>query len=120
GRAAAGQGAPRRAERGPRRRGGGRRADRGAAAHWFAAALRLLPAPGDDAARARRARLLVEEATAAGAAGRLSECRAAVDELLALAPPAMAQARAQLVAFRAFVDHLSGRLDDARDLVRRE
>lgn len=28
--------------------------------------------------------------------------------------------RARLVAFRAFVDHLSGRLDDARDLVRRE
>jgi ATP/maltotriose-dependent transcriptional regulator MalT len=91
-----------------------------AAAHWFAAALRLLPAPGNDAARTRRAGLLLEEATAAGAAGRFNECRAAVDELLTLAPPAMADARAQLVAFRAFVDHLSGRLDDARDLVRRE
>ena len=45
-----------------------------AAAHWWAAALRLLPADSDD----ERLELLVPRATALGAAGELAESRDAL------------------------------------------
>lgn len=90
----------------------------GAAAHWFSAALRLLPDIDEHAMR--RAELLAQLALSAGAAGLFEVSRRAVDELLALAPAEMVSVRVELVAFRAFLDVVVGRLDDAKALVERE
>jgi ATP/maltotriose-dependent transcriptional regulator MalT len=87
-----------------------------AAAHWFGAALRLL----GDTSSERRAALLVPLALAAGSAGRFEVCRQATDELLELVPAEKSAIRVELVAFRAFVDQITGRLDDALALTRRE
>jgi len=74
-----------------------------AAAHWYAAALRLLPHD----AGAQRAALLAPMAHALTSAGRLEESRAAVDECLALLPPATEE-RGTLAAGAALVDVLLG------------
>jgi ATP/maltotriose-dependent transcriptional regulator MalT len=89
-----------------------------AAAHWFTAALRLLPESERHAAR--RAELLAPLALTAGAAGQFDTSRRAIDELLTLVPAEMAPIRVELVAFRAFLDHVTGRADDARALVEQE
>jgi hypothetical protein len=57
---------------------------------------------------------------AAGSAGRFEVCRQATDELLELVPAEKSAIRVELVAFRAFVDQITGRLDDALALTRRE
>jgi len=78
-----------------------------ASAHWYGAALRLLP---HDAAE-RRAALLAPMARALASAGRLTESRAATDEAVALTEGATgpaAAARARLIADSAIVDVLLG------------
>ncbi|MFW6204796.1 MAG: helix-turn-helix transcriptional regulator [Actinomycetota bacterium] len=73
------------------------------AASHFESALRLLPA-----ADPRRPELLVPLATALGAAGRFTDCRARIDDALALLPPQATQARTGLTAFCAAIEHLLG------------
>jgi DNA-binding CsgD family transcriptional regulator len=55
------------------------------AAHWFEAALRLLPERPDTARQ--RIAMLVATATALGSTGRLEECRDRLREAFALIPP---------------------------------
>ncbi|MBN6037849.1 AAA family ATPase [Amycolatopsis sp. 195334CR] len=86
------------------------------AARWFGAALDLLP--NGEVHRTRRRELLSRLVLCAGAAGLTDESRRAADELLALTPPS--PARAELVAFRSFVERASGRHDRARALLDRE
>jgi DNA-binding CsgD family transcriptional regulator len=75
-----------------------------AAAHWYGAALSLLP----HGAGTERAALLAPMADALTAAGRLQESRAAVEECLALLPPEATEQRAMLAAGSALVDVLLG------------
>jgi ATP/maltotriose-dependent transcriptional regulator MalT len=75
----------------------------GAAAHWYAAALRLLP---DEPAR--QFPLLVPMAQCLAASGRLAEARDTLEGLLPLLPPDDAAIRARLVATCAGIDHLLG------------
>jgi DNA-binding NarL/FixJ family response regulator len=83
-----------------------------AAAHWWAAALRLLPA---DTPNEERLALLVPRATALGAAGALAESRDALYEALALIP--QAEVKGQVVAFIAMIEQLLGRHDEAHALL---
>jgi DNA-binding NarL/FixJ family response regulator len=85
-----------------------------AAARWFAAALRLLPA---DALPARRLDLVVAHAAALGATGHLEESRVALGEALRLLTGGPRAMRARVVALCAKVDHLLGRHGDARELL---
>ena len=88
------------------------------ATRWFDAALRLLPR-GDDTLE-QRADLLAQLALAAGSSGLFETGRAAADELLEIVPRELGEIRVQLVAFRAFLDHVVGQHDRARTLVERE
>ena len=84
-----------------------------AAAHWYEAALRLLP--GDDAGR--RLGLLVPLAQALGAAGRFEESRATLEEVLLALPQDQTAVRAQVIAGCARIDQILGRHGEARDLL---
>src|SRR3954452_20692119 len=75
----------------------------GPAAHWYAAALRLLP---DDPER--RVPLLVPMAQCLAASGRLAEARATLEDLLPLLPRDAGALQARLVATCAGIDHLLG------------
>jgi DNA-binding NarL/FixJ family response regulator/tetratricopeptide (TPR) repeat protein len=75
----------------------------GAAAHWYAAALRLLPE-----APARRLPLLVPMAQSLAAAGRLAEARVTFEGVLGLLPGGDRALRGRLVATCAGIDHLLG------------
>ncbi|MET0684100.1 MAG: LuxR C-terminal-related transcriptional regulator, partial [Solirubrobacteraceae bacterium] len=79
------------------------------AAHWFEAALRLLPAGDGD----RRATVLVSLAASLRALGELERCRAALLEALDLLPPGDEERRAGLIARCAAVEHWMGRHEDA-------
>jgi DNA-binding CsgD family transcriptional regulator len=79
-----------------------------AAAHWYAAALRLLPHDDID----RRAALLAPMAGALASAGRLHAARAALVEALELMPDAPAARRLELVTSCARLEALVG--DPAR------
>ena len=79
------------------------------AARWFGAALRLLP---HDAETARRVELMHARADALSAAGELGECHEAQLEILALLPPG--RARRRQVVSCACVEHLLGKLPEAR------
>ena len=89
------------------------------AAHWYQAALRLLPdGPGHDG---RRLELLVARATALGAAGRLEESRAALTQALERLAPGTSR-RTRVVTACAAVElalgrfeHTGGRLRAALD-----
>jgi DNA-binding CsgD family transcriptional regulator/tetratricopeptide (TPR) repeat protein len=86
-----------------------------AAAHWFAAALRLLPA-GD---RPRQVELRTELAGALRSLGELERCRATLLEALELLPADAAAHRVELTARCAGLEHWLGRHEDAhRRLVR--
>jgi DNA-binding NarL/FixJ family response regulator len=85
-----------------------------AAAHWWAAALRLLP---HAASRDERLALLVPRATALGAAGELAESRDALREVLALIPAGEAALRGQVVAFVALIEQLLGHQEEAHALL---
>jgi DNA-binding NarL/FixJ family response regulator len=78
-----------------------------AAAHWYGAALQLLP--HDDSAR--RAELLTALGLVLAPAGRLAESRAALDEAMALQPPA---SRFPLVIAAVEADALLGEHERAR------
>jgi DNA-binding NarL/FixJ family response regulator len=82
-----------------------------AAAHWYGAALRLMP---DDDAGPRLA-LMVPMAQALGYAGRLEEARSTLDEILDLIDPEQLAVRGKVVASAAQIDQLLGRHRAARD-----
>jgi DNA-binding CsgD family transcriptional regulator len=86
----------------------------GPAAHWFEAALRLLP----EAEAARRLELLVPMATALAASGRLEESRTAVLEALDRLPSEAEAERVTLVSALAAVDLLLGHHREARERLR--
>lgn len=81
------------------------------AAHWYRAALRLLPF---DPAPPERAELQRALAGALGAAGRLEESRDALEELLRLLPDNQAAPRGDAVTAIAKLDHQLGRHGAAR------
>ncbi|HEY8495101.1 MAG TPA: AAA family ATPase, partial [Myxococcota bacterium] len=83
-----------------------------AAARWWEAALRLLPA---DASAEQRLALLAPRATALASAGELAEARDALYEALSLAPAGAIRGR--IVAFIAMVEQLLGRHDTAYALL---
>ena len=85
-----------------------------AAAHWWSAALSLLPA---DAPAEQRLALLVPMATSLGAAGELTASRDALREVLALVPAEHAALRGQVVAFIAMIEQLLGHQDEAHALL---
>ena len=88
-----------------------------AAAHWFRAALRLLPE--DSLVDAERRQLLVRLASALRGSGDLAECREALRDALDLVPQESPAERARLEAACATVEAWLGRPDDAhRRLVR--
>ncbi|MEA2347058.1 MAG: hypothetical protein QOG62_845 [Thermoleophilaceae bacterium] len=84
-----------------------------AAAHWFGAALRLVPA--DDAGK--RLEMLIPQAKALAAAGRLAEARQALHDTVELLPPELAAIRGQIVAAIAMVENLMGRHGEATALL---
>jgi DNA-binding NarL/FixJ family response regulator len=86
------------------------------AAHWFDAALRLLP---HDAETERRLGLLVRRVAALGIAGALEENRETLRAFLQLAP-AEGELRLEAAVLTATLDDLLGRQSDARDLLSRE
>lgn len=83
------------------------------AAHWFNAALRLLPSGADD----RRLQLLAPMASALGAAGQIKDSRDALREATALVPRDAGTERARLTAACATMEFLLGRSGDARSLL---
>jgi ATP/maltotriose-dependent transcriptional regulator MalT len=83
------------------------------AAHWYSAALRLLP----DDREAERLGLLIPMAQALGYGGKLEEAREALDEVLALLPADQVAVRGQVVAAAARIDQLLGRHQAALDLL---
>jgi DNA-binding NarL/FixJ family response regulator len=82
-----------------------------AAAHWYGAALRLMP-DGDPGPRLA---LMVPMAQALGYAGRLEEARTALDEILELIDPGQLAVRGKVVASAAQIDQLLGHHQAARD-----
>src|SRR3954452_13659774 len=82
----------------------------GSAAHWFAAALRLLPAtaPGE-----RRVELLRARSEALAATGQLGESHAALLESMNIVPQEAESLRVRLTAACARVEHLLVRYNDA-------
>jgi ATP/maltotriose-dependent transcriptional regulator MalT len=83
------------------------------AAHWLAAALRLLP---DGAAGPRRLDLLTRLARALGVSGRLRDSRRANHQVLELLPRGTGE-RARAACFCAMVERLLGRFAEAHALL---
>ena len=81
------------------------------AAHWFSAALRLLPATANPA---RRIEVALARAEALSAAGRLVEARTVLDEILAVLAVEDVDRRARLLAACAGLDNLLGQHGRAR------
>jgi DNA-binding CsgD family transcriptional regulator len=86
-----------------------------AAAHWFDAALRLLP-PGADAGQ--RMGLLAPLAMSLTASGRLADGLERLHELLALVPPEQELVRAKAVTAMALIERLVGEGSEARAMLR--
>jgi DNA-binding CsgD family transcriptional regulator len=86
-----------------------------AAAHWYAAALRLLP-PGSGPGR--RSRLLVPMATALTASGQIEPARDALGAVRELIPVDQALLRTRPIAALAMLDRILGRGDAARATLR--
>jgi DNA-binding CsgD family transcriptional regulator len=82
-----------------------------AAARWYTAALRLLPAR---AASERRLSLLVPLAVSLMAVGRIDESRRAFEDAHAAIAPEEAAARARMLGYIAGLDQLRGRYEEAR------
>ena len=112
--------APRRALREPGRRAGRRAAARrqgaataprapAVAAHWFEAALRLLPAED----RERQVDVRVDLARTLRSLGELERCRETLLEALALLPAGAVARRVDLTARCAAIEHWLGRHEEA-------
>jgi DNA-binding NarL/FixJ family response regulator/tetratricopeptide (TPR) repeat protein len=84
------------------------------AAHWYEAALRLLP---ESAPSEERVELLLVSAEALGAIGRYQDGHRALQESLAIVPEESIDLRTRLTASCARIEHLLGRHDDAHDRV---
>ena len=84
-----------------------------AAAHWYGAALRLLP----EEATLERLSLMVPMAQSLGYAGRLEEARAVLEDVLLLLDPEETAVRGQVVAAAARLDQLLGRHAEALRLL---
>jgi DNA-binding CsgD family transcriptional regulator len=84
------------------------------AAHWFRAALRLLPER--DGVGETRLAMLDRLTRSLALSGRLEESRAVTHELLALLPRS-SQQRAHVVCFCAMVDRLLGRFAEANAIL---
>ena len=80
-----------------------------AAARWFEAALRLLPASDDP----RRVDVRVSLASALRSVGELDRCREVLLEAIDLLPPEAADRRVELIAWCAAVEHWLGRHGEA-------
>ncbi|HEY8466800.1 MAG TPA: AAA family ATPase [Solirubrobacterales bacterium] len=85
-----------------------------AAARWYEAALRLLPAEDS-----RRLELRIAVATALGSAGKVAAARDALNAVLAELPPERASLRFRVIPFIAFLEHLLGSHDAATSLLTR-
>jgi DNA-binding NarL/FixJ family response regulator len=83
-----------------------------AAAHWYAAALRLLP---DGAAPERRVALLAPWAFNRAACGRLEESRDALLEAIAALPADERELRTRTTSFCAAIEHFLGRHEQAHE-----
>jgi DNA-binding CsgD family transcriptional regulator len=82
-----------------------------AAAHWYGAALRLMPDTDPSAQLA----LMVPMAQALGYAGRLEEARATLEGILELIEPDQLAVRAKVAASAAQIDQLLGHHKEARE-----
>ena len=82
------------------------------AAHWFAAALRLL---ADDAAPGDRVEILLARAGALATCGHFADAHAAMLESIELVPNDSVGLRVRLTTACAGVEHLLGRHADAHD-----
>jgi DNA-binding CsgD family transcriptional regulator len=82
-----------------------------AAAHWYGAALRLMP----DTDPGARLALMVPMAQALGYAGRLEDARETLDEILELIEPDQLAIRGKVAASAAQIDQLLGRHQAARE-----
>ena len=76
-----------------------------AAAHWYEAALRLMP---DTAPQTDRIALQVARATALGAAGRLAESRETLRAIADGLPPELEPLRFEVIPFIGTLEHLLG------------
>lgn len=85
------------------------------AAHWFGAAIGLLPKC--DETLERRLELLLRQATALGSAGEVEESRRALGDFLAFAPQEPSETRTQATLFAAILDELLGRQGVGRQLL---
>ncbi len=82
-----------------------------AAAHWYGAALRLMP----DSDPGAQLALMVPMAQALGYAGRLEEARQTLDAILELIEPDQLAVRAKVAASAAQIDQLLGHHQEARE-----
>ena len=89
---------------------GGRRASPGGAAHWFGAALRVLPA---NAPTEQRVGLLTARAGVLAAVGRLADARSDLLESIELLPAEAIAPRTGLTAGAAGIEHLLGEHEQA-------
>ncbi|WP_084174215.1 helix-turn-helix transcriptional regulator [Pseudofrankia saprophytica] len=87
-----------------------------AAARWYDAALRLLPAVVGEI-HPRRIALLARLASALDSSYQPERARDVLDEILGLIPSSLPEERAHVIALRSAVDHMLGRHGEARALV---
>jgi DNA-binding CsgD family transcriptional regulator len=88
------------------------------AAHWFAAASRLVPA--DAESLGHRLSLAGRRATALGVAGQMEESLLALDEFLALSPQEPSELRLQAAMFAGIFNELLGRQGRGRRILLEE
>ncbi len=85
------------------------------AAHWYEAALRLMPEREENLER--RLGLLAQHAAALGIAGRIEQSREALREFLARSPEQPDPLRLQVAVLAAIIDELLGRHEGGRRLL---
>ncbi|MEX2556442.1 MAG: AAA family ATPase [Actinomycetota bacterium] len=85
-----------------------------AAAHWFEAALRILPGEGSNP---RQIELLLPLAVSLGAAGRLAESRDALRKVLGAIPPQAIRERVEAAVACSMVENFLSRHAEARELL---
>ncbi|MDX6582839.1 MAG: hypothetical protein QOI10_2023, partial [Solirubrobacterales bacterium] len=85
-----------------------------AAAHWYGAALRLMP---DSAPHGERVALQVVTATALGSAGRLAESRDTLRSIADGLPPELEPLRFEVIPFIGTLEHLLGNHEAVPELL---